>query len=407
MNLTESFLTALDNLVSNKLRSVLTMLGVIIGVAAVIALLSIGNGVSGSINSEIQSLGTNIIQVWTEVDDERTNYEQLSMGDVAALSDPLNVPEVSQVAAAIVGQEQVYFGGRNKSASLFGVTANYFEINNLNTLQSGVQISNRDGDERRRAVVLGFDLAKHLFVDQFPIGQQVRVGDTTYEVIGVLTQQGNNRREVNNQIFMPLKTATSRLFTERTRSGDFAVSMINAQAKSEAVSQQAVTQITAVLRNQHNIRNGDKDDFRILSQQDILKSFNQISRTLQLFLGSVAGISLLVGGIGIMNIMLVSVTERTREIGIRKALGAFQKDILSQFLIESLVLSLIGGLMGVALGWGISIFAGQVSTDLQPVVQASTVLMATSFAAGIGVIFGIFPAWRASKLRPIEALRYE
>lgn len=407
MNLSESFLTALDNLISNKLRSILTMLGVIIGVGAVIALLAIGNGVSGSINNQIQGLGTNMIMVWTDVEEEQTNYRLLSMDDVAALSNPRNVPDVAQVAATVEGQETVYFEGRHKSVAVLGVTPNYFGVNNLTEPEAGRLLSIQDNDERRRTVVLGFDLAEHLFGEGASLGQQVRVGDTTYEVVGVLPKQGANRREMNNQLLMPLATAHSRFYTERTRSGAYAVSLLNVQARSEEVSHQAVGQITAVLRNQHGIGNGDKDDFRILSQQDLLQSFSQISRTMQIFLGSIAGISLLVGGIGIMNIMLVSVTERTREIGIRKALGALRKDILSQFLIEALFLSLIGGLIGILLGWSISVLAGRFVEQLTPIVQAQTILLATGFAAAVGIVFGIYPAWRAASLRPIEALRYE
>ena len=233
------------------------------------------------------------------------------------------------------------------------------------------------------------------------------MGDTTYDVIGVLEKQGVARAEHNGQVFVPITTAHGRLFTERTRSGDPAVTVITMQAVSEDMTATAVTQVTNILRDRHNITDGKPDDFRLLSQQDLLKSFQQITRTLQIFLGAIAGISLVVGGIGIMNIMLVSVTERTREIGIRKALGALRRDILSQFLIESLLLSLLGGIIGVLLGWGISTVAGQINADLKPVMQAGTVVMATSFAAAVGLIFGIYPAWRAASLRPIEALRYE
>lgn len=407
MNLSESFLSALDSLAANKLRSVLTMLGVIIGVAAVIALLSIGNGVSTSVSGEIQSLGTNLIAVWPHWEDDAVDYPLLSMGDVAALSDPQNAPAIKMVAAQVDIQERVQFGKRNKLAPIVGVTANYFDVNNLTKLDQGELFHENDLVLRSRVMVLGAEIAKHLFVNENPIGQQVRLGDTTYDVIGILEKQGVTRAEHNGQVIVPITTAHGRLFTERTRSGDLAVTAITMQAVSEDMTETAVIQITNILRERHQITNGKPDDFRMLSQQDLLKSFQQITRTLQVFLGAIAGISLVVGGIGIMNIMLVSVTERTREIGIRKALGALRRDILAQFLIESLFLSLLGGLIGIFLGWGISAIVGSFNSELTPDMQLGTVLMATGFAAAVGLIFGIYPAWRAASLRPIEALRYE
>ena len=407
MSISESFLSALDSLLANKLRSVLTMLGVIIGVAAVIALLSIGNGVSGSVSNEIQSLGTNLIYVWSEWEEDQADYTLLSVADVTASRDPQNASAVKMVAAQVDLQEQVQFGRRTKSSPVMGVTANFFAVNNLTKLQQGGIFTEEDMLLRARVMVLGADIATHLFKNASPIGQQVRLGDTSYAVIGVLEKQGVTRQEHNAQVFIPLPTAHGRLFSYRTRTGDLVVTAITLQATHEDLSETAVSQVTSILRDRHNIANGKRDDFRLLSQQDLLTSFQQITQTLQLFLGAIAGISLVVGGIGIMNIMLVSVTERTREIGIRKALGALRRDILTQFLIESLFLSLLGGIIGILLGWGISLFAGMVRDDLEPIMQPGTVLMATSFAAAVGLVFGIYPAWRAASLRPIEALRYE
>jgi putative ABC transport system permease protein len=247
-----------------------------------------------------------------------------------------------------------------------------------------------------------------LFPDEFPIGKTVKIKGVQYEVVGVLESKGGmGFLSEDDQVFTPLTTAQSRLYPTRTRSGERAVTVIYAQAQSEALMDDATAQIKETLRESHDIAYQADDDFRVLSQTDILATFDVVMGAITLFLAAIAGISLLVGGIGIMNIMLVSVTERTREIGIRKAVGALKRDILVQFLIESLVLSLAGGLLGIAIGTVISKFVGTLSAELTPVVDIGTVLMASGFAAAVGLGFGIYPAWRAASLRPIEALRYE
>lgn len=405
MNVSESFLSALDSLLANKMRSVLTMLGVIIGVAAVIALMSIGNGVNQSITSEIQSIGVNLIFVTTDFDNSG-GYNALSVDDVEALSDPLNAPALKEVAASVGGTQEVVFGGSSKRTSVSGVTPNYFEVNNLTDFDSGDVLTQQDDDTRARVAVIGYDLAEDLFEDQFPIGQSLKINGVSYEVVGVLEEAGGGFDDSGSNVYIPLSTAQSRLYTDRTRQGGKAVSAISAQAISEEATEQAIEELTETLRQQHGIAYANEDDFSIISQSDLLATFDVITGTLTAFLGAIAGISLLVGGIGIMNIMLVSVTERTREIGIRKAVGALKRDILVQFLMESVLLSLLGGLIGMALGWAISQLAGQ-AIDLETVVDASTVMLATGFAMGVGLVFGIYPAWRAAGLRPIEALRYE
>ena len=405
MNITESFLTAIDSLLANKLRAVLTMLGVIIGVAAVIALMAIGNGVNESITGEIQSIGTNLIQITTDFDNS-DGYPSLSLADVEALADPLNAPALAKVSAVIQGTQEVVYSGRSSRTSVAGITANYLEVNNLNEFQSGDGLTIQDQDTNARVVVLGFDAATDLFEDEYPIGKAVKINGVSYEVVGVLTESDSGFSNNGGNVYLPITTAQSRLFPQRGRTGEKIVTSITAEAASEDLSDAAIEQITETLRRQHNITYASEDDFSIISQGDLLETFSVITGTLTAFLGAIAGISLVVGGIGIMNIMLVSVTERTREIGIRKAVGALKRDILAQFLLESVLLSILGGLIGIFIGWLISQAAGGL-LDLQAIVDAGTVLMATSFAAVVGLIFGIYPAWRAAGLQPIEALRYE
>ena len=407
MDLAESVLTAFDSLMTHKLRAILTMLGVIIGVAAVIALLAIGNGVSASITEQIQGFGSNLITIITDGDNSE-GYPALSESDVVALGDSYYAPAIKSVAAQVQGTQQVLYRGQDTRVTVSGVTANFFDVRTLEIAQ-GSGFTREDIDTSARVAVLGSDTAEDLFADgEFPVGNRIKVQGIQYTIVGVLEGQGSvGPMSADEGVYIPISTAQSRLYHQRTRSGERAVSLIYAQAQSETQMDDATQQIKNVLRERHDIAYQAEDDFRTISQTEILDAFNVITGAMTLFLGAIAGISLVVGGIGIMNIMLVSVTERTREIGIRKAVGALKRDILLQFLIESLALSLIGGLLGILLGILLSTLIGQLSEDLTPLVKIGTVFLASGFAAAVGLVFGIYPAWRAASLHPIEALRYE
>jgi putative ABC transport system permease protein len=407
MDLTEGFLTALDSLLTNKMRAVLTMLGVIIGVAAVIALLSIGNGVNATVEDQVRAIGSNLISVLTERD-ASGGYETLTMNDLLALSDPFLAPSLGQVAAELQGTALVSAGSVDIGASVSGVTANYHQVRNLE-FRFGSELTRADVDTAARVTILGWNAYRDLFPNgEFPVGEWIKIKGTSYQVIGVVESQGGmGLVGQDEKVFVPITTAQQRITPLRTRTGERAVTVIYAQALDESLMDSAAREIRQVLRDQHGIAYTADDDFSVLSQTDILEAFNVITDIFTIFLAAIAGISLLVGGIGIMNIMLVSVTERTREIGIRKAVGALRRDILVQFLLESLVLSLVGGTIGIAFGITLSTMVGNLSEDLNPVIDMGTVLMAFGFAAMVGIIFGIYPAWRAAGLRPIDALRYE
>lgn len=406
MNLTESFLTALDSLRANTLRSVLTMLGVIIGVGAVIGLVSIGNGVQQSVTADFEALGSNLLTIFTDRDNSG-GYPSLTLGDVDALADPLNAPSIAEVAASINRQELITWGNGEYNTGVVGVTANYLVVNNLTEFLAGDGLYQPDIDTAARVAVIGQEVASELFGEEFPVGQEIKIGDISYEVVGVLEEQGQAPgSNPDETVYIPITTAQQRLGVERTRRGEKAVDTITAVAANDEVIDAATEELTEVLRERHDIIFADEDDFRILSNASILDTIGNVLGLLTVFLGAIAGISLVVGGIGIMNIMLVSVTERTREIGIRKAIGALKRDILTQFLLESIVLSLVGGGIGIGLGYLISFLAARFG-DIPTFVSPQSIGLATGISITIGVVFGIFPAWRAASLRPIEALRYE
>jgi len=413
MNLMESTRIALRSLAANKLRSSLTMLGIIIGVAAVIALMGVGRGASAAIDSQINSMGTNLLFVSpgsTSSSGVRTaqgSAQTLTYEDALALNDPENLPAVAAVAPQAEAMGQVVYMGNNVNTRIAGVTADYGPVRNY-TVQDGEFVTEAHVQAKSSVVVLGANVASTLFENASPVGQSVRINNITFKVIGVLTAKGGSGMgNQDDMVVVPITTAMARLSRNRAGSGNV-ISQISVQVVDAKQMDAAIEQIGAVLRDRHNIRY--EGDFTVRSQQDMLESATAITDVLTLFLGGVAGISLLVGGIGIMNIMLVSVTERTREIGIRKAIGATKKNVLSQFLTEATILSVLGGLVGVATGAGIAHLISGVSVGtmtLQPVISMDSVLLATLFSLGVGLFFGIYPAFRAASLNPIDALHYE
>jgi putative ABC transport system permease protein len=311
------------------------------------------------------------------------------------------------VAANVQGSQFVVYGGESAQSIVAGITANYLRVNNMDEYQLGDGLNQNDLDTQARVAVLGATIAADLFNTEFPVGKEIKINGVGYEVVGVLAESGGGiSGNTDDNIYLPLTTAQSRLYADRTRGGEKAVTTIFAQAVSSDQVDAAIEQISTTLREQHGIAYASDDDFGILDQSSLLEVAGTITGTLTAFLGAIAAISLVVGGIGIMNIMLVSVTERTREIGIRKAIGALKRNILAQFLLESMTLSLLGGALGIVLGWAVASLAASVLA-IPVSIAVWTVLLSASFAAAVGLIFGIYPAWRAASLRPIEALRYE
>ncbi len=412
MTLWESIRVALRALAANKLRSALTMLGIIIGVAAVIALLAIGQGAQDAITREIQAIGSNVIVIFpgsvsqAGVRSASGTAPSLTLGDAEALADPANAPDLVAVAPTLTRSAQVVYNGENVNTRVTGTTPLYATVRNYRVAR-GRFLAQQDLDTLARVAVLGDYAAQTLFKGADPLNQLIRIKQVPFRVVGVLEPKGGSSFFGGNQddaIYIPITTAQVRLLGGRTASGQLVSAIVVSAASEERISD-AIGQITWTLRRRHKIE-GDQDDFTVLSQQDLLGAFNEVTTILTVFLAAIAGISLLVGGIGIMNIMLVSVTERTREIGIRKAVGAKRRDILMQFLIEAVLLSLVGGALGILTGTGAA-RAVEATGAIRAVLTPSSVLLAVGFSVAVGLFFGLYPAARASALNPIEALRYE
>lgn len=400
----ESFLMAWASLIANKMRSILTMLGIIIGVAAVIALVSIGNGVKQDIQNSISSLGSNLLMVMPGA--PRTPGVRPSQGSMKSLkvSDYQAISKLDGVKAASPYTANSYvtiYQSKNWTTTVSGVSSNFQDVNNW-TMAEGRFISSKNVENRERVAVVGQTVVKNLFAGEDPVGKEIRVKNIPFRVIGVLNSKGNGTmgNDQDDAIFIPYTTAM-----ERVEGVDY-LRMVYVVANDDNGIDRLQSDIENLLRVRHSIKDTNLDDFNIQNMKSIMETMEQTTGTLTLFLGAVAAISLVVGGIGIMNIMLVSVTERTREIGIRKALGATYFVIVTQFLIEAVVISLMGGLIGIAIGIGASKLIG-LASGMSTVISVPTIVLSFAFSMAIGLVFGIYPARKAAKLNPIDALHYE
>ncbi|HEU5099637.1 MAG TPA: ABC transporter permease [Roseiflexaceae bacterium] len=410
ISLAESLRIALDTLMANKLRTVLTALGVIIGVAAVVALLALGRGSQEQIAESITKNGANLLTVRAGslsaggFSGSGGKTQSLTLADAQALADPANVPDAALVSPEALGFGQIVAGARSTSAMVTGATETYLAVHNQ-ALAQGQFI----GAGQSNAAVLGGRVAATLFPDGDVVGRSIKINGKRFRVIGVLKLKGGDSfGSGDDGIIVPLATAQRELFGGRDAgTGKLSIGAIAVQARDEEHIASAAAQIKTTLRERHRLpASGAEDDFSVDNQQSLIDTLTQSRRTMTLYLGAIAAISLLVGGIGIMNIMLVSVRERTREIGLRKALGARERDILTQFLIEALALSTSGGVIGLLAGILIAVIANTTGQGRATVTPESAAL-ALGFAMAIGLFFGIEPARRAARLDPIEALRYE
>lgn len=406
MNLLELIRISISALKANKLRSMLTMLGIIIGVAAVIAMVGIGNGATANITSQIKGLGSNLLIVSPGqtnsggVKGATGSSNTLLMTDLPKIQ--ANSPAVKAIAPFVSTNAQLVYGSGNASTSVGGTTADYAQVRNL-TLARGRFLTQEDVDTYTRVAVVGPTVVKNLMGDANAdiIGKTIKLKNIPFLVVGVTASQGSSGMTNNDDIaYIPITTAQDRLI------GNKYVRQIFIEATSAEMMTPAQDQVTNALRIAHKLQTGKANDFSITNQADVLATMENVTKTLTMLLGGIAAISLLVGGIGIMNIMLVSVTERTREIGIRKAIGAKSNDILIQFLIEAVVLCILGGGIGILIGWGGSILVGRLM-NMPTSVSLSSVIIAFGFSAGIGIVFGVFPAKKAASMDPIDALRYE
>lgn len=402
----ESILIAFEGLKANKLRAILTMLGIIIGVGAVIAMVSLGLGVQQKVQNSIASLGSNLLIVMPGASSTPGTVRSAAGSNITLTNQDAKaivkqVTGIKYVAPLVASQYQLIFGKQNWNSKVVGATPEYMTIQGFK-IASGQFFTTSDDSSRARVALVGQTVVTNLFGNVDPVGQTIRIGQAPFRVIGVLAGKGQSTmgQDQDDTVIIPLTTAQERLI------GITYLNTINVQAESDTVLDQVQTDITTLLRKRHHLSAKADDDFSVRNLTALMSTMQETTSSLTLFLGSVAAISLLVGGIGIMNIMLVSVTERTREIGIRKALGATYNNILLQFMIEAIVISVTGGLFGICLGvagaYAVSLVAGW-----NTVISSVAIIAAFSVSVMIGLFFGIYPARKAALLDPIDALRYE
>ncbi len=405
MLFTESVRIAVNALFANKLRSLLTMLGIIIGVGAVIAMVAVGMGVTQRVTDSIASLGSNMLIIRPGASmsgglrGAAGSRTTLKYEDAVAIKK--KIKDVDYVSPTVQKNYQVVYGNQNWNTSVTGVTQEYMSIRDLKVM-TGSFITEDDMNTRNRVAVIGMTVASNLFGEANPVGKTIRVNNQPYRVIGVLESKGQSSvgQDQDDVVIVPLTTAMDRLLAVTY------VQTINVQVSSQNKMDDVQSNIETLLRQRHHLTGTKDDDFQVQNLTSLMSTMNETTTMLTLFLGSIAAISLIVGGIGIMNIMMVSVTERTREIGIRKALGATFKDIMTQFLIESVVIGVIGGVLGIFFGIAAAQAISQFG-DFQTVITVAPILLSFAFSVGIGLFFGIYPARKAALLDPIEALRYE
>lgn len=409
MSILNNIRIALRALKANKLRSSLTVLGIVIGVAAVVALLSIGKGATQGITSQVEGMGTNLVTVSSSrmfrPGGSTSSSGSLFYADYEAIT--AKVDNIAGIAPYYQSQESVATSNRTATYSVIGITPSYEEVT-LQSIDLGRFLTSSDGLTKKRVAVIGATVSSDLFEGLNPIGRTIKINNVDFEVVGVLASKGTSGfMSGDSNVLIPLETGYTKVFGVRARSnGKYTLSGISISAATAESTDSVISQVETTLRSQHGLGLNDDLGFSVSSQAQMLSSLSSITATLTTLLGAIAGISLLVGGIGIMNITLVSVTERTREIGLRKAVGAPRKAILFQFLVETITLSLIGGVLGIALGSaiaGVVTFLGLITAS----ITIDVLVLSFTFSALIGLFFGIYPAWQASKLNPIEALRYE
>ena len=416
MNAALLFSTALNSVAANKLRAGLTLLGIVIGASSVIAMMAIGRGAQVSVTSRISELGTDLITVQPGAQALRFAFfggggdsDVLSFEDALALKDDVFAPDVRIVAPENSFSGSAVVGGENTFVNGVGVTAEYLEASNL-TIATGRNISNADVLNTSLVAVLGSETSTTLFGNRNPVGATLKLSGREFLVIGVIESQQGTIFNPDNTILVPITTSHYRLKSGTGLVNSIPVSSIRILATSEKAVDTARLDISTVLRLRHELEADDDDDFLITTQQDTIETLEGTQGTFVILLGSIAGISLLVGGIGVMNIMLVSVTERTREIGIRRAVGAKRRDILFQFVTEAVLMTFVGGILGVLTGWAIAYFGNGATVDgdiIETVIETHIAVIALGVSIAVGLFFGIYPAVRAASLNPIEALRHE